>query len=103
MTGALQSMAINWSEGKRGGGGPLCKPKLRGISCTELSLKDSDEQVESLWVKIRGQIVALRVRNLAENIAPCVPAGPERSEGLGEVRLNFRLQPIQHCKSGCVL
>lgn len=53
MTGALQSMAINWSEGRRDGGGPLCKPKIRGISCTELSLKDSNEQVESLRVKLK--------------------------------------------------
>lgn len=103
LTRALQSTAINWSEGRRGGGDPLCKPKIRGICCTELSLKDSDEQVESLRVKTRGQAVALRVRNLAENKAPCVPAGPQRSEGLGGVKLTFRLQPIQHCESGCVL
>ena len=25
------------------------------IDCTELSLKNSNEQVESLWIKIRGQ------------------------------------------------
>lgn len=96
-------MAINWSEGRRGGGGPLCKPKIRGISCTELSLKVSDEYVETLGVKIRGQNFALIVRNLAKNVAPCVSGGPQRSEGLGGVRFNFRLQPIQRYKSGGVL
>ena len=39
---------------RRGGGCPLWKKEKR-IDCTELSLKGSDEQVESLWVKIRGQ------------------------------------------------
>jgi len=50
MTGALESMAINCSEGigKEDGGGrdvTLCVKKL--IDCTELSLKNGNEQVES--------------------------------------------------------
>lgn len=89
MNRALQSMAINWSEGRRGRDCPLCKLKIRGIDCTKLSLKNSDEHIESLWMKIRGQSVPLRVRNLAEYKAPCIPAGPQRSEGLGAVWLNF--------------
>ncbi|GAB0209348.1 hypothetical protein GRJ2_003400500 [Grus japonensis] len=48
-------MTINYSEGtgKEEGGHTLYVKEW--IDCTELYLKNSDEQVESLWVKIRGQ------------------------------------------------
>lgn len=53
---ALQLVAINCLEGTRGrkkgpDGGSLCKK----VDCTEQSLKNTNEQVESLWVKFRGQ------------------------------------------------
>jgi len=40
-------------RGKTGRGGTLCIKK--SIQCEELSLKNSHEQVESLWVKIRDR------------------------------------------------
>lgn len=40
-------------QGKRGGGVAIYGKD--GIDCTELSLKNSNAQVKSLWVKVRDQ------------------------------------------------
>lgn len=47
-------MGINFSEGEFGAGVAFLVKKW--IDCSEPSLKTSDEQVESLRVKIKGQV-----------------------------------------------
>ncbi|PKU48697.1 egf-like repeat and discoidin i-like domain-containing protein 3 [Limosa lapponica baueri] len=46
-------MALRNRPRGKGGGVALCAKN--GIDCTELSLKNSNAQTESLWVKIRDQ------------------------------------------------
>lgn len=48
-------------------GCPLCKKR---IDCTELSLKKSYEQVESLQIKIRGQATQENLMAGARNLPP---------------------------------
>jgi len=90
-TAALQSMTVNcFRRGRQERWwGDVALYVRKWIDCTELSLKSSDEQVESLWVKIWSQA------NKGNLMAGGYYRQPNQGEPVDE-SFCFHLQEVSH-------
>jgi len=83
-TGVLQLMAIKYSEKtgrKEGYRKEVALYVKEWINCTEQSLKNSDEYVESLWTKVKVQA------NKGKLMVGVYCTQPDQQEPVGEVFL----------------